>query len=64
MREDSMYPSGVGRRSGGCVLAGASAEPEAKSTKPGLMAGLRCLRDLPLAKASDQVALTLSCLLP
>ena len=34
------------------------------STKPGQMAGLRCLRDLPLAEASDQVALTLSCLLP
>src|SRR5439155_18112463 len=35
------------------------AEQAANSTKPGRMAGLRCLRDMPLPKAHDEIALTL-----
>src|SRR5687768_18568088 len=34
------------------------------STKPGRMAGLRCLRDILLPEAHDEIALTLGRLLP
>lgn len=42
----------------------AGAEQAANSTKPGRMAGLRCLRDMPLPEAHDEIALTLGRLLP
>ncbi len=42
----------------------ASSEQAANSAKPGRMAGLRCLCTIPLPQAHDEIALTLSRLLP
>src|ERR687896_398445 len=56
-------PGTLARRSRRLRTPRASAEHAANRTKPGRVAGLRCLRDLPLPEAHGEKALTLGRLL-